>query len=299
MFLGNAGNYKSFGDSKFIPRITSAKLDAVANACPSAQKHYQRCKDSFYETKSIGQMHLGYPASGHISAYYPDSPNIKTEEIEYIANYLKDRNLLPENTRLRKIESDQYECLIASATENPAENERDVKADEYDLEGPLKGSKLRLVFGDSKAAMDKIASALREAQKYAANEHQQQMQAEYAKSFHTGSMEAHKQSQRHWIRDKGPTVECNIGFIETYRDPHGIRGEWEGFAAMVNKERTRAFGNLVDSAPSLIPLLPWGPEFEKDKFLSPDFTSLEILTFGGSSIPAGINVSTCLPVSAH
>lgn len=57
---------------------------------------------------------------------------------------------------------------------------------------------------------------------------------------------------------------------------------------MVNKERTRAFGKLVDAAPRLIPELPWDAAFEKDKFLSPDFTSLEVLTFAGSGIPAGM-----------
>lgn len=51
---------------------------------------------------------------------------------------------------------------------------------------------------------------------------------------------------------------------------------------MVNKERTRAFGQLVEAAPRLIPDLPWDAAFEKDKFLSPDFTSLEVLTFAGS-----------------
>src|SRR5271168_4687767 len=52
----------------------------------------------------------------------------------------------------------------------------------------------------------------------------------------------------------------------------------EGWCATVNLERTKAFSVLVEGAPKMIPLLPWSKDFEKDKFLSPDFTSLEVRT---------------------
>ena len=138
--------------------------------------------------------------------------------------------------------------------------------------------------------MAKIALNIKKAGQHAANDIQKHMMDAYALSFSTGSLNTFKESQKLWVKDLGPTVESNIGFIETYRDPAGIRAEWEGFVAMVNKERTAAFQKLVAAAPQMIPKLPWPADFEKDTFTPPDFTSLEVLSFASSGIPAGINI---------
>lgn len=241
-------------------------------------------------------MHLGYPDEGHLTSYYPDSPDVIKQEVTAIASFMESKGLLPENTRLRKTKDGLFEILIASAqTSIPPEGGDIGKETEFKGEGVLDGKMIKLVYGDHAEEMAVIARNISEAAKNADNENQKHMHTEYAKSFDNGSLLAFKDSQRYWIRDKGPAVECNIGFIETYRDPAGVRGEWEGFAAVVNKERTRAFGELVSSAEELIPLLPWSKDFEKDKFLAPDFTSLEVLSFAGSGIPAGINIPNVSP----
>ncbi|KAF2667635.1 dipeptidyl-peptidase III [Microthyrium microscopicum] len=285
-FMGNCGNYKSFGDSKFIPRIEPEKLAKLGALNSETKALYAKFKDAIYANETVELMHFGYPDAGHLSTYYPDSPDITQAEIGELSDFLASKSLLPENTRIRKT-GDSFEVLIASSQSDPSASDRDVKDSEWTTE---RGSKVKLIYGDHTKEMGTIASAIENAEKYAANDNEKSMIKEYAKSFTTGSLEAYKNSQRFWIRDKGPMVETDIGFVETYRDPHGIRGEWEGFVAMVNKERTKAFGKLVDAAPELIPKLPWSKDFEKDKFLSPDFTSLEVLTFAGSGIPAGINI---------
>jgi dipeptidyl-peptidase-3 len=280
-FLGNTGNYKSFGDSKFVPRMEPAQFKAIASLTPETIQIWEQIKDGVFANADVGLMHLGYPGAGHLSTYYPDSPKITQEEITLLSDFLESKKFLPENTRIRTT-TNGYEVLIASANDRPSESERDIPEMEWDLEGKLKGKKLVLTYGDYSEQMETIAEAIESAGKHAANDNEKAMMREYSKSFKSGSLQAYKESQRYWIRDKGPMVESDIGFVETYRDPHGIRGEWEGFVAMVNKERTKAFGKLVDAAPKLIPKLPWGSDFEKDKFLSPDFTSLEVLTFAGS-----------------
>lgn len=131
---------------------------------------------------------------------------------------------------MRKNADGTFDLLIASAvTQVPASGGDIGKDTVFEIDsGSLKGHTLKLIYGDHSKEMALIAEYHKKAAEYSANENQRKMQLAYAKSFEEGSLEAFKDAQRYWIRDKGPMVESNIGFVETYRDPHGVRGEWEG-----------------------------------------------------------------------
>ncbi|KAK6344451.1 hypothetical protein TWF696_008088 [Orbilia brochopaga] len=276
--LANLGNYKSFGDQKFVPRIHRDVFAKIAAVTPTSKSIWERIHDAVYQVEPEGITLLGYPPD-HMSAYYPDSPAITKADITAAGETFVKNGVLVEHTRLKQLPDGSFEMLVAS--EKTGEGQTYETAD---------GRKIRTVYGDHKAEMKVMADELEKAGGNALNGTQGKMMEEYVKSFREGSLEAHKESQRYWIKDIGPTIETNIGFIETYRDPAGTKAYFEGWVAVVNKERTKVFGKLVERAGDFIPRLPWSKEFEKDKFQKPDFTSLEVLTFNSDGIPAGINI---------
>ena len=236
-FLGNCGNYKGFGDAKFIPRLPPSALEALASVTPETKAAFEKASSTgggIYETKEQSLMLLGYPEGGHLTTYYPDSPNITKDEITAIGDHMESVGLPLENTRLRKTSSGDFELLIASGVTHPPARDRDLgETDSWELDGNLKGKKLRLVFGDHQEEMAKIAHSIKQASLNSANDTQKKMLNAYAVSFGAGSIESFKESQRIWVKDQKPALETNIGFVETYRDPHGVRGEWEGFISLV------------------------------------------------------------------
>uniref|UniRef100_A0A8C2WVL1 Dipeptidyl peptidase 3 n=1 Tax=Cyclopterus lumpus TaxID=8103 RepID=A0A8C2WVL1_CYCLU len=267
----NMGNYKSFGDTKFIPNLPKDKLKALVKASQAFQDQptemealWDSCSCLLYSLEDR-QKQLGLGDKG-ITTYF--SGNCSLEDAEMAQKFL-DSKVSHIHSRYCTVEG---ECESCCGSFNFEDKEFTVKRGDY---APL---------------MEKVSYYLQQAQAYAANENQRKMLEEYSRSFTFGSVDAHKEGSRYWIKDKGPIVESYIGFIESYRDPFGSRGEFEGFIAVVNKAMSERFAKLVSSAEVLLPELPWPREFEKDTFLKPDFTSLDVLTFAGSGIPAGINI---------
>uniref|UniRef100_A0A8C8X463 Dipeptidyl peptidase 3 n=1 Tax=Panthera leo TaxID=9689 RepID=A0A8C8X463_PANLE len=291
----NMGNYKSFGDTKFVPNLPKEKLEHVILGSKAAQQNpaevrslWQTCGELMFSLEPR-LRHLGLGKEG-ITTYF--SGDCTMEDAKLAQDFLDSQNLSAYNTRLFKdVDQDgkpRYEVRLASVlgTESALHSEMTSRLKSYEF----RGNHFQVTRGDYAPILQKVVEHLEKAKAYAANSRQEQMLAQYIESFTQGSIEAHKRGSRFWIQDKGPIVESYIGFIESYRDPFGSRGEFEGFVAMVNKAMSAKFECLVASAEQLLKELPWPPAFEKDKFLSPDFTSLDVLTFSGSGIPAGINI---------
>ena len=292
-FYGNLGNYKSFGDTKFVPACPASKFQMFLDASDAwpktkVQALFSQCAARMYSLPPR-QRELGLGAAKGISTYF--SANCEEKDAAIAGRFLESLNLSPYNTRLLKSSSGEYTILLASSI---CTNAADAAAD--DPIGALcrkhrfEGKSFVIRRGDYAPLMKRVTTALTAALEFADNDEQSAMLRGYIESFDSGSIDAHKEGSRHWIKDKGPAVESYIGFIESYRDPSGARGEWEGFVACVNRDVSRKFQKLVDGAEEMLKLMPWPAAFEKDKFLRPDFTSLEVLAFGSSGVPAGINI---------
>ncbi|XP_060107462.1 dipeptidyl peptidase 3 [Heteronotia binoei] len=290
----NMGNYKSFGDTKFVPNLPKEKLKKLVWESQALKEHpkemealWGRCGDLMFSLEPT-QKHLGISGQG-ISTYF--SANCSVEDAKLAQEFLDSQNISAYNTRLFKTKAHGkkcYEVRLASVLSNDSELDDEMRAKMKCFE--FGGCDFTVTRGDYGPLLEKVVENLQKALPHAANPTQGEMLTHYITSFTQGSISAHKKGSRCWIRDKGPIVESYIGFIESYRDPYGSRGEFEGFVAVVNKAMSAKFALLVASAERLLEELPWPRAFEKDAFLKPDFTSLDVLTFAGSGIPAGINI---------
>ena len=270
LVLNNAGNYKSFGDSKFVPQINKDKFWVLLTISPNFLSHSEIIKEIWVIIGNIlwketpPYKALGFKDEDGTTTYY--SANIERKDAEFIKEFMEKNKLYFENTRLFKTADGGFQIKVASA-------ETEVEITTYE------GVTIEIVKGDYSPIMRRISQYLERCIPSAKNDIQRDMIKHYSAHFLTGDIEEHRDSQRLWITDINPVIETNIGFIESYVDPLGVRAEFEGWVALTDPVDSQKFTNLVAHADELIALLPWGKHFEKTNFKKPNFISLKVFIY--------------------
>ncbi|KAI2899508.1 hypothetical protein CBS76997_2363 [Aspergillus niger] len=274
-FLFNVGNYFGSGDQKFTPDVSEEILSGLASGSSEANTALERIKDSMLSPLPNS---LGRPGPLTQSSYYLGEDCLESaEDVATISNVMEIQSILPENTRLRSYQdsgSRCYDIMQASVVE-----------DKVALEGVdgwgASDKRAFVVKGDHKEEIRRICDCLQQAIPYASTPAQVDMLRQIIDSFQTGSLEAYRKALRTWVNDKAPLVETVIGFVEPYRDPLGIRAEFEGIVGIPDAAETKILHTLATKANQLVYKLPWvegtgdskGP-FEKELFEPPDFSSI-------------------------
>ncbi|QKX57989.1 uncharacterized protein TRUGW13939_05109 [Talaromyces rugulosus] len=243
-FLSNVGNYIGSGDQKFIPDISPESLTRLAAVSPSATQLLDGIKVQLYQQLPNC---LGVPNGLAQSAYYLGNDCLKSpEDTSAILSAMEKKGVFPENTRLRKSTPPDgitvYDLLQAS-----------VQQDESDLDILAADKKLRLIRGDHKQELEKICASLLSASQNVANPAQNQLLTELHDSFLNGDLNTYRSSQRIWVKDKAPRVETVLGFVEPYRDPLGVRAEFEGIVGIADTKETFVLRKLAEMGSRLIP----------------------------------------------
>lgn len=236
-FYGNMSNYHSFGHMKFIPEIGTETFKKILVSNPlytDEDAFYKEVIDEMYPLveKEIFEMdkpytQLNFPDDGGVTGYF--SRNMTKEDLANVSAFLDDIKVNILNTRAFKKDGKYIVTVGSISTEG---TKKDIE---------FKGNKFDLIFGEFAPYLVEANVYMKEALKYVANDNQKVMCEKYIEHFDNGDIETHKDSQRAWVKDKGPVVESNIGWIESYIDPENSRAYWEGWVAIVDKEKSVKF----------------------------------------------------------
>lgn len=266
------------GDQKFTPAISKDKLASLATSASSnAAALWEQIQDPILRTTPLC---LGPPSQLTQSTYYPGHEGSTfQEDTAFVSKIMDELAILPENTRMEKRslspETEVINILQASVAES-------ISTCHETNNSNSNGRSVRLVTGDHKDELARINVYLSRALEFVSNKLQYDMIRKTQESFATGNLATYKDAQRIWVHDKAPPVETVIGFIEPYRDPLGVRSEFEGIVGVHDAAETRVLRELSHMADKFVCRLPWvngdgdnkGP-FEKEVFEAPDFSSIQ------------------------
>ena len=117
--FNNCGNFRSFGDTKFVPELPAESIEIILHACDAYDTHHDVIEDCWTRIKhevyseNDPHQHIGFPDKDGVTSYY--SSNVTTADSEFMDTFCQKEGISPLNTRLFKSADDKnFNLRIAS-----------------------------------------------------------------------------------------------------------------------------------------------------------------------------------------
>ncbi|HXN82223.1 MAG TPA: hypothetical protein VN883_07070 [Myxococcales bacterium] len=139
--------------------------------------------------------------------------------------------------------------------------------------------------------LSRVNAALEQAMRFASGAQLQSLRELHA-FFRSGDPERFRTSQREWLKEAQP-VDFILGFIESYADPRGQKGLWEGFVGIEDVPRSAALKKLAEAAQAFEDAQPWPAEYKRQGIAVPAAASLVVVAGSGDDRPqafTGVNL---------
>lgn len=142
-------------------------------------------------------------------------------------------------------------------------------------------------------AILKIVENLRLALPYAENERQQNVIHKLIRYYETGDLADFDDYSIEWVKDLDSKVDFINGFIESYGDPLGLRGSWEGMVNFLDSANTARTHIIAGNAQWFEDHSPVDPRFRKPVVKGVTAKVITAAILAGDSYPStpiGINL---------
>lgn len=114
----NCGNYKAFGDSKFVPELAPEEFRTVLEKSEAHKTHgevivslWDSIEKEVYCEEDPFKM-IGFRDNNGTTSYY--SSNVTSADASRVDEFCQKNKISPLNTRLFKLGDDEFELRIAS-----------------------------------------------------------------------------------------------------------------------------------------------------------------------------------------
>ncbi|MDO4802466.1 MAG: dihydrofolate reductase, partial [Prevotellaceae bacterium] len=240
-----------------------------------------------------------------------NTKKLSKSELDMICKVIFDPTVLPKGVNL----SADADVVLTSAhnfygdgvTQKDAEDfYAKMKASRSGNELPMFGLNSTLVKKNGKLSEDvwkvggkygksltKIVENLTKASEYAENDKQKDVILKLVKYFKTGDLDDFDKYSIAWVGSLEGMVDFICGFIETYGDPMGMKGTYEGIVQYKDLEATKRTNTISTNAQWFEDHSPVDPRFRKPTVKGITATVINTAMLAGDSYPStpiGVNL---------